>query len=76
KEYNRAMFKEYNPKYCVMKDSGKKGGTLEKVLACEDLAIIPIIIGREAEKGIIDLDLVERLIRRVSKGGGVGGEFI
>ncbi|MCK9443168.1 MAG: precorrin-6A/cobalt-precorrin-6A reductase [Tissierellaceae bacterium] len=76
KEYNKAMFWEYNPKYCIMKDSGEKGGTLEKLLACEDLGIIPIVIGRESEEGIIDLDLVERSIRKTSEGGRPSGEFI
>ncbi len=68
KEYNKAMFKEYKPQYCVMKDSGDKGGTLEKLQACEELGIIPIVICREDEKGINDLDIIEKIIREESKG--------
>lgn len=56
KELNKAMLKEYNSDYCVMKDSGDVGGTMEKIIACRELNIIPIIIGREEEKGITDLD--------------------
>ena len=64
KEYNKAMFKEYNVDYVVMKDSGNRGGTLEKIQACEELNITPIIIGREMEEGIDKLDLIEKEIRR------------
>lgn len=62
-EYNKAMFEEYNADYVIMKDSGEKGGTMEKINACEELGITPIIIGREEEKGIKDLDLLEKIIR-------------
>ncbi len=68
KEYNKGMLEEYNPQYCVMKDSGHKGGTLEKLQACEELGIIPIIIGREDEDGIKELYLIEEIIRREYKG--------
>ena len=63
KEYNKVMFEEYNPKYCVMKDSGHRGGTLEKIQACKELDIIPIVIGREYENGIRDLNIIENIIR-------------
>lgn len=62
-QYNKAMFEEYNADYVIMKDSGEKGGTMEKINACEELGITPIIIGREEEKGIKDLDLLEKAIR-------------
>jgi precorrin-6A/cobalt-precorrin-6A reductase len=63
KEYNKVMFGEYSPKYCIMKDSGNRGGTLEKIQACEELGIIPIVIGREYEIGIRDLNVIEKIIR-------------
>ena len=63
KEYNKVMFEEYNPKYCVMKDSGHRGGTLEKIKACKELDIIPIVIGRGYENGIRDLNIIENIIR-------------
>ncbi|MDR7855773.1 precorrin-6A reductase [Tissierella sp.] len=62
-KYNEIMFKEYGVDYVIMKDSGDKGGTIEKIRACEELDIIPIIIGREEEKGIYSLDDIEKIIR-------------
>ena len=67
KEYNKIMFKEYKADYVVTKDSGKQGGTIEKLEACEELGIVPIIIGREYEKGINDIDLIEKRIREEDK---------
>ena len=67
KEYNIAMLKEYKPKYCIMKDSGNKGGTLEKIQACEELNIIPLIIDREEEEGIGNLEDIEKRIRKVGE---------
>lgn len=63
KEYNKIMFKEYKVDYVVMKDSGNRGGTLDKIEACKELNIKPIIIGREDDEGIKDLDLIEKIIR-------------
>lgn len=62
-EYNKTMFQEYKADYVIMKDSGKEGGTEEKILACRELGIVPIIIGREDEEGIEDLDIIEDSIR-------------
>ena len=67
KEYNKIMLKEYNSDYCIMKDSGMQGGTIEKLQACEELGIIPIIIGREIEEGIYNLDIIEEKIRKEHK---------
>lgn len=63
KDFNKFMLEEYKADYCVMKDSGSPGGTLEKVQACEELSIKPIIIGREDEEGIYDLKEIEEIIR-------------
>lgn len=63
-EYNKMMFYEYKVDYVIMKDSGSKVGTLEKMKACEELKISPIIIGREDEEGINNLDQVEKIIRK------------
>ncbi len=62
---NKSMFKEYKAEYVVMKDSGKKGGTEEKIKACADLGIIPIIIGREKEDAIGSLEELEEEIRKI-----------
>lgn len=63
-EYNKIMFHEYSADYVIMKDSGVKGGTAEKIRACEELKIFPIIIGREMEKGISSLDEIEAIMRK------------
>lgn len=63
KDLNKAMLKEYKADYCVMKDSGHAGGTREKIMACKELNIIPIIIGREEEKGIKNLDDIIKIIK-------------
>lgn len=64
KEYNKAMFYEYKASHVIMKDSGEKGGTLEKIKACEELSIIPVIIGREDEEGIKSLGEIEAIVRK------------
>lgn len=76
-EYNKIMFKEYGADYCIMKDSGEKGGTMEKIKACEELGIKAIVIGREEENGINDLDMIEKIIREeMEEGGEINGEFL
>jgi precorrin-6A/cobalt-precorrin-6A reductase len=55
RELNREMFREYEADYVVMKDSGDRGGTREKLLACKDLGIVPIVIGRNEKDGYHDL---------------------
>lgn len=62
RDYNYAMFKEYNADYVVMKDSGDIGGTNEKILACLKLKIKPLIIGRQAEQGINKIDELLEMI--------------
>lgn len=57
-EYNAEMFKEYGADYVVMKDSGVQGGTQEKINACKSLGIKAVIIGREDEEGLYDLNEV------------------
>lgn len=62
-ELNEGMFKEYKSEYVVMKDSGIKGGTREKILACRKLGITPLVIGRVVEKGFDSIDkLVEMIL--------------
>lgn len=63
-DYNVAMFKEYKADYVVMKDSGKTGGTNNKIEACRRLNIKPIIIDREDENGFKNLEELESYIRK------------
>nr|WP_300005457.1 precorrin-6A reductase [Tissierella sp.] len=66
-EFNKSMLKEYKAEYCIMKDSGKPGGTLEKIQACEELNITPIVIARDEEAGINNLEKIEDIIRSEHK---------
>lgn len=60
---NISLFKEYSVSYVVMKDSGDKGGTKEKLTACQKLGIKAIMIGREDEIGVSDIEeLVEMIL--------------
>lgn len=68
-EFNKAMFREYKSNYVVMKDSGKGGGTEEKISACVELGIKPIVIGRKESEGIDDLDIIEKIIREENDNG-------
>ncbi len=47
-EMNTTLFKEFDARYVVMKDSGEEGGTNEKLSACHKLGITPLIVGRES----------------------------
>lgn len=68
-KFNKSIFHEYDADYVVMKDSGKSGGTLERINACKELGITPIIIGRTEESGIENLEEIEKLIRKYSRRG-------
>lgn len=65
KRYNKIMFEEYKADYVIMKDSGEKGGTREKVEACEALGIKAVIIGRDDESGYNDLKELETELRKL-----------
>ncbi|WFA10252.1 precorrin-6A reductase [Tissierella sp. Yu-01] len=56
KDFNKTMLSIYNADYCVMKDSGEVGGTIEKLDACRELGIKPIVIGRNDEIGYSNLE--------------------
>ena len=56
KELNISLFREFSADYVVMKDSGSVGGTPEKIEACLKCGITPIVIGREFEDGISDMN--------------------
>lgn len=47
KELDKEIYKFYKVDGVVMKDSGKAGGTREKILACEELKIKSFVITRE-----------------------------
>lgn len=63
-ELNAAMFREYQANYVVMKDSGKAGGTPQKIAACRQLDITPVILDRPCEEddSISDLDAIINML--------------
>jgi precorrin-6A/cobalt-precorrin-6A reductase len=62
-ELNYQMFKDYKADYVIMKDSGKEGGTEEKILACNRLGIIPVVIERQCtESGIENMEELLRIL--------------
>ncbi|MGB9977110.1 precorrin-6A reductase [Thermovenabulum sp.] len=65
-QLNAALFKEYEAKYVVMKESGEEGGFREKIKACEILGIEPLVIKRPEESGI---QSVEEILNRIKKLG-------
>lgn len=63
-DLNFHMFKDYGADYVVTKDSGKEGGTEEKLQACKRLGIPAVVIGRQPEdKGIEDMNRLLEMIR-------------
>ncbi len=46
-ELNRAFIKEYGARAIILKDSGKEGGTEEKLLAAVDLGIYAFVLKRK-----------------------------
>lgn len=52
KEFNKAILKEYNADYIVLKNSGKEGGVEEKIMAAKELNVIPLVIDREEKEGL------------------------
>ena len=68
KELNIALFREYGADYVVMKNAGKEGGTPEKIAACAQLGIRPVVIDREQERGYTDWErLLDDLLRLFGK---------
>lgn len=64
-DLNIALFKQYGVRYCVMKESGKEGGQEEKIFACKQANVCPIIIKRQVEEdGYKDLNaLISDLLK-------------
>lgn len=61
-DFNRAVIKEYNIDVLITKESGKAGGFLEKIRACENCGIPAIVIARPEDDGL-PFDEVLRLCR-------------
>ncbi len=63
--FNAAMFREYGAQYVVMKDSGRQGGTAEKIEACRKLNIKPVVIGRRDEEGMSSVGDIIRALKQM-----------
>lgn len=62
-EFNMAMFRNYGADFVVMKDSGSRGGTSEKIEACRRLGIEALILSRrDQEVGISDIGEILEMI--------------
>ncbi|NLY20311.1 MAG: precorrin-6A reductase [Tissierellia bacterium] len=72
KAFNKVLFEDYKIDYCVMKDSGGSSGTTEKIEACKENNVIPIVIARRDEDGI---DSMEELIK-IQKEGILNGKIL
>ena len=46
KEFNKAVYKNYNIKYVVTKESGSTGGELEKIEAAYETGAVPVVLKR------------------------------
>lgn len=67
KELNYAMLKQIDAAYMVTKESGKAGGFLEKIEACHQAGVIPIVVGRPTkEEGLSYEDCLVLIKRRFS----------
>lgn len=62
KALNIAMFKDYKANYIVLKDSGTTGGTKEKLEACAELKITPLMIDRQNYEGI---DNIKKILNAI-----------
>lgn len=62
--FNRYMFQKYKVDYCVTKESGRGSGVDEKLVACKEEGVVPIVILREDEDGYSDGDeLIRDLVK-------------
>lgn len=66
-EQNRLTMTEYKVTHMVLKNSGKKSGTKEKMEACKALNIIPLILERKEECGEQEMDNIRQAIERMQK---------
>ncbi len=63
-EMNQTMLREYGSAYLVTKDSGKTGGFPEKMEACRQLGVVPVIIRRPDEtEGMNAEELKKRILQ-------------
>lgn len=62
KELNIEMIKNYNIEYMVMKESGENSGFSDKIKACKQAGVKPIVLKRMEEVGLDSFDALKRVI--------------
>ncbi|WP_425539291.1 precorrin-6A reductase [Microaceticoccus formicicus] len=62
KEFNIAMIENFGIEYMVMKESGENSGFLDKIEACREMGVKPIVLKRTEEFGIDGFDDLKRVI--------------
>lgn len=67
KNFNKALFKEYDAKAVILKDSGKQGKTKEKIEAALELGIKIVIINREKTRYQNVFESEEKIVNFVKK---------
>ena len=62
---NIALMEEYNCKYMVSKQTGNNGGFDEKIEACKQAGVYPIIVAHpQNDKGISEEEAIEHIAKR------------
>lgn len=62
RELNIAMINNFNIEYMVMKESGKNSGFTDKIDACKQMGVIPIVLKRIDEEGIDNFEDLKAVI--------------
>lgn len=65
RELNAAMLRQYDCRYLVTKDSGSAGGFPEKLLACEECGVVPVIVGRPCKEEGLSPEACRRYLSQV-----------
>lgn len=65
KDLDKEFYKFFNVDAVVMKDSGKSGGTEEKIKACEEMGIKSLVITRFENEGETFENFVNKMIERI-----------
>lgn len=85
-EMNRALLRMTGASWLITKETGHAGGFPEKLEACEEMGVTPVIIGRPVKEDGLSLPEVKKLLltdsgkslrrRIIIAGIGMGGEDV
>lgn len=68
KEFNMAIYKNYNIKYILTKESGKEGGEQEKIEAAYEMNITPLILKRPSIKYTWVSSDMQKIVEKFKEG--------